>query len=767
MDPSAFSRVRDLLRYARPARWTAILSGVLTAVLYALLVLLLALFIDLLDTRGRLPSYVQLPAREQEALQRDWAALPEDDRLRALHEVGFAPVEALAARPDVPADMQTRVRLYLGLAGRDGFDPAPPLATAGPDALRDWARKRRFDGDPYTVAVLEHEWRWRAYVWHYLDRRVGPEAAERWKAGLVPETPLVPLGVGEDSRRAHGILGLVVNQRHAPWGRVVAGFASLAGWTWRGDDPNRTYLTGLLLVGLGLVLLRGLCMVVMNEAAARAALEVVTRLRRSIYHHAARQGAMTINDEAVEEATGHFSRQVEEVHEALLFSLTYSYRYLVFFPIMLALALAAHFWLSLACLLFGVIVWALAGQLIGRFRRQSATASRVAANRLELLLESLRHMRLVKSYLMELFNQSRVERQLADYARAHIRRSRGDAYVKPLLTAFAVMAGLALLYLAGCVVLNDGLALAGLVVLAVSFLSLYFPVRARLVGRRVLRRGREAAASIFELLDRRGDVATYPDADFLPGVQRGLEFVDVSVREPDTGRLLLDKVNVRVKAGQQVGIVGSDVDEQHALVSLVPRFLDPTDGEVKIDGRSVKWLTLDSLRSQVGMVLQNSLVFNDTVANNIGCGEPSYTLPQIIEAAKLAHAHQFIQRLPYGYETPIGELGHSLAPGEQFRIALARAVLRDPSLYVIEEPAEHLDEDTKDLVDDTLARVLPGKTVIFLPHRMHTLRACDKIYLLHEGKVVAAGEHRELMNDSELYRHLYYLEFNPFAEAAG
>ena len=186
---------------------------------------------------------------------------------------------------------------------------------------------------------------------------------------------------------------------------------------------------------------------------------------------------------------------------------------------------------------------------------------------------------------------------------------------------------------------------------------------------------------------------------------------------------------------------------------------------MKIDGRNLKWVTQDSLRSQIGLVLQGSLVFNDTVANNIGCGDTSYSLPQIIEAAKLAHAHQFILRLPYGYETSIGDLAHSLSTGEQFRVALARAILRDPALFIIEEPADHLDEDTKDLLDDTLDRVLPGKTVIYLPHRMSTLRECDKIVLLHEGRVVAAGEHRELMVDNELYRHLYYLEFNPFAEA--
>jgi ATP-binding cassette subfamily B protein len=434
---------------------------------------------------------------------------------------------------------------------------------------------------------------------------------------------------------------------------------------------------------------------------------------------------------------------------------------------MLLIALLTHFWLTIAFLMFAVVVWALAGLMTASFRRRSRTAARVQANRLELLLESLRHMRLVKSYLMELFNQSRVERQLADYAKAHIRRSRGDAFIRPLLTTFAVMAGFALLYLAGLVVLNEGLSVAGLVVLSVAFLSLYYPVRARIHGRRVLRHGREAAASIFEFLDRRGDVATYPDAEFLAGVTRGLEFSDVTVREPDTGRLLLKKVSFKVRAGQRIGIVGPDHDEQVALVSLIPRFLDPTEGEIKVDGRTLKWVTLDSLRSQIGWVLQNSLVFNDTVANNIGCGDPSFTLPQIIEAAKLAHAHQFIQRLPYGYETPIGELGHSLRPGEQFRIALARAILRDPSLFIIEEPAEHLDDDTKDLVDDTLDRVLPGKTVIYLPHRMSTLRECDKIYLLHNGRIVAAGEHRELVADSELYRHLYYLEFNPFAEAVG
>jgi ATP-binding cassette subfamily B protein len=196
---------------------------------------------------------------------------------------------------------------------------------------------------------------------------------------------------------------------------------------------------------------------------------------------------------------------------------------------------------------------------------------------------------------------------------------------------------------------------------------------------------------------------------------------------------------------------------------LLPRFLDPSSGEIRIDGKSLRWVTLDSLRAQIAVVLQHNLVFNDTVANNIGCGDPAYSLHRVIEAAKVAHVHQFIQSLPHGYETNVGEMGHALSAGEKFRIALARALLRDPSILIIEEPLAALDDDTKALIDDTYQRVLPARTVIFLPHRLSTIRSCDQIYLLHQGRIEASGDHRELLAKSDLYRHLQYLEFNEFA----
>jgi ABC-type multidrug transport system fused ATPase/permease subunit len=199
------------------------------------------------------------------------------------------------------------------------------------------------------------------------------------------------------------------------------------------------------------------------------------------------------------------------------------------------------------------------------------------------------------------------------------------------------------------------------------------------------------------------------------------------------------------------------------MLCLLPRLIDPTHGRVRMDGNDLRDVTLESLRLQVATVLQSDLVFSDSVATNIGLGDPHIGLPRIIEAAKTAHAHNFIQDLPHGYDTVIGPLGHVLSPDEQYRIALARAYLHDPSILIVEEPSNSLDEDTKHLIDDTIDRLAPGRTMIFLPHRLSTIRKCDQVIVLHNGRVEAAGPPREIHGQSKLYRHIQYIEFNQFA----
>jgi ATP-binding cassette subfamily B protein len=277
-----------------------------------------------------------------------------------------------------------------------------------------------------------------------------------------------------------------------------------------------------------------------------------------------------------------------------------------------------------------------------------------------------------------------------------------------------------------------------------------------LVARARVVRARAAAADIFEFLDRRAEAGQAIDVEFLQPLAKRLDFSEVSLREPGTGRMVLENVSLSIPAGSKAAVVYAEAAEAHALAYLIVRFLDPTAGEVKIDGKNVRWVTFDSLRTQAAIVLEQSLTFTDTVANNIGCGDPSFSLPQIIEAAKLAHAHQFVQHLAHGYETPIGEGGASLKLGERFRIALARAILRDPSLIVIEEPSEGVDPDSLALIDDAITRVQAGRTILFLARRPSTVRSADRVFVLQNGKLAASGRHEELLAGSEIYRLMHF-----------
>jgi ATP-binding cassette subfamily B protein len=709
MEREAFARAWRFLSYHPGAKWAAMTAAVGTGVLYVALLAVVGLFVDLMVNRGRIPSFDDLPRRQQERFWQRWASLPEAQRFQSL--VKEAGVEANTAREVVKA------------------------------------------GDPTRLASREREVLWRKHVAEILQSSVGPAAA-----GVVREAaadqPLTDLGV----------LSLVVRSEHQLYLPVVGALARWNAWTWqRGNTP---YLTGLLLVAAGLALLRAVLMYLMTTMGARATIEATTRLRRAIYHHTFRLGTLAFRALGPIEAVGVFTRHLEAVHEGLYTRLTVFYREPVKFGLLLAFALAVNFWLALAFFLFALLVWLIGGQLATYFRRKGREAVRTAANQLALIQESLMLMRLVKTYLMELFNQARVERQLARYAKAQLRRYQGEAVYRPVLVFLGTLAALILLYVAGLVVLNRQLGVPSTITLSIALVSLYWPLVSWLEHRRYLRRARSSAVVLFNFLDRPGEVGQVVGAEFLPPLGKQLEFDGVSLHEPGTGRVLLQDVSLTIQAGQRVAIVGSDDVEKHALVYLIPRFLDPTSGEIRVDNHNLRWVTLDSLRAQIALVLQNNLVFNDTVANNIGCGDPSYTLPQIIEAAKIARAHQFVQKLPRGYETPIGEMGHPLRISEQFRIALARAILRDPALLIIEEPFTPLDDESKALLDDTFARVLPGRTAIFLPHRVSTIRSCDRVFLLHKGRLEGAGEHRELLTQNELYRHLQYLEFNVFAEQA-
>jgi ABC-type multidrug transport system fused ATPase/permease subunit len=281
----------------------------------------------------------------------------------------------------------------------------------------------------------------------------------------------------------------------------------------------------------------------------------------------------------------------------------------------------------------------------------------------------------------------------------------------------------------------------------------------------LVRRRRQAgrsAAAVFEYLETRPELTQAVGAQFLPPLRDRITLENVTLNGPG-GRPLLGGVSLEVPARTRTAILGLDEEAKHSLVCLLPRLIDPAVGRVRMDGLDLRDVTLESLRAQVALVLQSDLVFSDTVLANIGLGDESFTLPRIIEAAKVAHAHHFIQDLPDGYDTIVGPLGQYLTPDQQYRLALARAFLHDPSIVIIEEPDIALDDDIKHLIDDTIDRLSPGRTLIFLPHRLSTIRRCDQVIVLHAGRVDALGSPREVHGQSKLYRHIQYVEFNQFA----
>jgi ATP-binding cassette subfamily B protein len=796
----AFTKARTYLNYSSSAKWLAYVSAAGSGVVYLALLVVLWLFADLMVFRGRIPTFGQLTTPQQSRFLKWWDELPPEEKQKALAHLGLPDARAVQLLEDGPVPLelgekeglwQIHVRWMLndrlGLAAVERVLPryqdltvsqkqafqsewaALPLATR-----QQYLSEAGFSREEATTlaaranqAITPAEWDriWWDKVEYLLYS--GPNQHNEDRRANLAQVPLSMAYADKD----RGVLSLIVrldaNDRIIT--PIVAWVARWnAGWMWNAPSGEPTlfsrYLLGLFVIAL-LLALADLGLILSNrEAAAQATTEAATRLRRAVYHHSFRLGTLAIRALGPSEAVTVFNRHVEAVHDALYTFLTVILKEPIRFTLLLLFAFVIQPMLALVFLLFAVLVWLVGGQLASYFRQRARRATHLTSSALTIMRESLMMMRLVKCYLMEKFNQARVERQLSRYADVQQIRLRGEAIYLPLLLGLGLICGLVLLLVSGAYVLSGRASVPSLVVLATVLLSLYPPIQNWREARRLIRRGRESAGQLFEFLERRGDVGQVVGAEFLPPLSQHIEFDNVNLRDPGSNRLLLEGVTFTIPAGQRIGLIGADDLEKYALVYLIPRLFDPTQGEIRIDQHNLRWVTLDSLRAQTAIVLTHNLVFHDTVANNIGCGDSAYTLPQIIEAAKMAHAHHFIQKLPEGYETPIGELGHPLTISEQFRIALARAILRDPALIIIEEPHAGLDEDTKSLLDDTLTRLLPGRTTIFLPHRISTLRNCDRLFLLQKGKIAASGTHRELLSHNTLYRHLHYIEFNEVAD---
>jgi ABC-type multidrug transport system fused ATPase/permease subunit len=534
-------------------------------------------------------------------------------------------------------------------------------------------------------------------------------------------------------------------------------------------SSNIRCLWVLLILGALLATLESLTLWFFYFNVQRAALDVGSRLRGAIHDQAFRLGVFDLLGDRVTQAERLISEQVPQVERGLVQWWRAVPRSLVVLVSCLLLALLANVWLALVTLLMGVFVWLLYSFLKGRTDVQVRQCDERAAGELDHLLEQLRQVALVAGYLLSHVPGEPREDMITRHQQHAEQASTFRVLVGPVLLFCSMCGAVLVLLLVGVNIFREppGVTVAETVLLAASLVVVFFPAR-RLHGLWETMPGAErAAVAVFTYLDREPIVREAPGARPLGRLGDKVELDNVTLADRQ-GAKLLDNVSLTIPARAETAIVASDPSVPIALAGLLTRFYDPAAGRVLYDGVDVRTVTLRTLRQQALLVAGGGQLFSGTVSENIACGEDRYTQLQITDAAKQARAYNFIKELPQGFATVVGPHARRLDAGQAYRIALARIALRDPSLLVLQEPREEIDEASGAHIDEALRRLSQGRTFVLLPTRLQTLRAADRVILLHEGKVAGEGTHQELIQSSELYRHLMYVRFNPYrVQAAG
>ena len=558
---------------------------------------------------------------------------------------------------------------------------------------------------------------------------------------------------------------------HAVWMNRNRALGPALSWLYRNVfwlRSNLSALTALIGTAVLLGLLRSFCLSRARLSAARAIGAAVTRLRRALHRQALRLGPSDLTEEGSKEVLQLFTEDGETLRQGLQDGVLRLGRYPAKIVVLTLFALLVSPLTTLQIALPLLACWWLLRRQAVGVKAARLVATHRSDRALRLLAEGLTKARVVRGYGMEEFESDRFNTHLARYQSDLAAANRKARLSRGLARAALVLAGAVVLAILGAKVLNTGgtFTPAHAMLLLGIALCLLRPLSELADLHRDRHAAAVAAERIYRYLNRVPEVGQAVGAKFLQPLSRTLEFDDVHYSDP-RGRKLLDGVTLNLPAGTVTAIAAPDTLEAKALVSLPPRFLEPQRGRVKYDGEDIAWVTLESLRAETVYVGGGDPCFTGTVRENLTGGDPEVPLSKVIDAAKTAHVHNFVQRFPQGYETVLGEFGETLTPGQLFRLGLARAVLRDPAVLIVDEPGEGLDEDSKVQLDDTFARVFPGRTVLLLPGRMTTLRRADHVILLHRGRVEAAGPREELVQKVPLYRHWEYVRFNHFRHEAG
>ena len=376
--------------------------------------------------------------------------------------------------------------------------------------------------------------------------------------------------------------------------------------------------------------------------------------------------------------------------------------------------------------------------------------------------ETLDNMEVVKAYRQENQRQDTFERTNKDYTRRMMRVARRREAGSPLSEVLGTIGLGFILVLGGNAVLGGTIQASVFILFVIIFARLIPPVQAIVKAYSSLQKGSASAARIFEILDADERITEKPDAIVLNGFEKEIRYQNVSFgyENGDVGQTVkvIDNLSLTIPKGLKVALVGPSGAGKTTLVDLLPRFYDPTDGMISIDGIPIKDMNINSLRRNLGVVSQNCILFNDTIANNITFGLTGITPERIREAARIANADDFIMNMPQGYDTPVGDRGSALSGGQRQRISIARAVLRNPPIMILDEATSALDAASQQAVQEALDKTMEGRTTIVIAHRLSTIENADLIVVMDHGRIVEQGSHAELMALGGTYKTLVEMQ---------